>query len=376
MTNQTSQNGRARLFSGSRGIFIGVVITVIVLLLLCILVGWMIWYFPLDPISPPPTEPGNNSEFDELLSKANQWELLFRYNKKIIVTDIYGKEKGVILDIEDATGNKNAEILFDISISPDEQLLIVNYFVKRKPEDPPIDKLLLVGTTTGITERIHLSLPGYKLDAFEPVYWLSNDVFLAKMVKYFTSDDGVMLEAVTFLRYDLQNKYSTESIEFPTCRNPNTKELMERESLTLLVMSPCEQSIYAIDIDGKRLATSEETAYFNSWYRDCGRNASCFQHLLYDTPTARIERVIDYVDGFGRYFENNWFRYNIYLEDKLVRISDGVVEKEPLWDRDLHLFVWSEGVMLPDVYVMDEYGHYRYLRDGRYAGKISRDRFK
>ena len=376
MTDPATKHWAVRLFSGATGIIVVAAIALAVMMLLCIVTAGMLWYFPLDPISPPPTEPGDNAAFDEILSTANQWELLFRYSKKIIATDIYGKEKGVILDIEDATGNKNAEILFDVSISPDEQLLAVNYFDEREPEGPSIGKLLLVGTTTGITERIHLSLPGYKLDAFEPVYWLSNDVFLAKMVNYFTSDDGAMLEAVTFLRYDLRNKHSTESIEFPTCRNPNTKDLMDRESLTLLVMSSCEQSIYAIDIDGKRLATSEETAYFGSWYRDCGRNASCFQHLLYDTPVARIERVIDYIDGFGRYFENNWFRYNIYLEDKLVRISDGIVEKEPLWDRDLHLFVWSEGVMQPGVYVLDEYGHYRYLRDGHYAGKISRDRFK
>jgi len=361
---KAKKNSFPKIFLWGMGIF----------LLVCSGLLFLLWYLPLDPVSPPSTQLGKEPTFDDVLASGNAKCLfLFRRENKIITTDIYGGNEKVVFDIVTATNNVNSELLDNESISPDGRLLAINYFNERNLSDywhPPIGKLIFFDIENGVIENIPTVLDGFEFDWITPVHWLNSDVFLVKMHRFPGKD--MFSEEVRFLRYDLKSLQSFQVIEFSPCSLTTT---MKSDSHVLLLASDCdfvtESTIYAIDINGKRLATHDEFVFFEKCISEWQLGENCDKYLsTYEVAKIRTDSVTgNMVDGFGRWYDNNWYRDNIYLNDKLVRISDGWVEFDPVWDPGLDLFTWDEGYQ---TYQMDSKGHYRYWYDGKYIGKVPR----
>jgi hypothetical protein len=361
---------KKKSFSSQRFILWGVGI----FLLVCCGSLFLLWYLPLDPVSPPPTQLGKEPAFDELLASDNEkWLFLFERENKIVATDIYGGNEKVVLDITTATNNVNSELLHE-SISPDGRFLAVNYFNERDQSDywnPPIGKLIIFDLKSGTVENIPTALEGFEFDWISPVYWLSSNIILAKMHRFPGKD--MFSEEVRYLRYDLHNLESFEVIKFDPCSLTTTMTL---DSHVLLLASDCDfvtqSTVYAIDTRGKRSATYDEFIYFDRYYSDCYGNESCVQNLSSrDGSRIKVEPVIgDVFDGWGRWYENNRSRNNIYLDNKLVRITDTGGE-DIFWDSDLKLFMWAE--IDSQNYYMDNQGHYRDWYKSIYIGKIPKD---
>jgi hypothetical protein len=346
-----------------------------IFLLVCSVSPFLLWYLPLDPVSPPATQLGKEPAFDELLaSDDKKWSFLFRKENKIVATDIYGGNEKVVLDITTATDNVNSRLLYSESISPDGRLLAVNYSNERDLSDhwdPIIGKLIVFDLRNSKVENIPTSLDGFEFDWTSPVYWLSSSIMLVKMDRPLGKD--MFSEEIRFLRYDLQSIESFQVIEFNPCSFTAT---MKPDTHVLLLASDCDlvtqSAIYAIDTQGKRFATVDEAAYFKKFYFDCDREESCMQNLSSkDGPLIKVEPVTgDMVDGFGRWYDNNWYRDYVYLNDKPVRVSDGWIEFDPVWDSELRLFTWNEGYQ---TFQMDNQGNYRFWFPGIYVGKIPKN---
>jgi hypothetical protein len=103
--------------------------------------------------------------------------------------------------------------------------------------------------------------------------------------------------------------------------------ITEPASQVLLLASRCEPlsnlTVWAIGIDGKRLATPDEIAYFNR-YIDCGKRETCAQnHSDLFFPRIKTERVVgdNPAEWYGRFYENNKERYYLYLNDQLIVVT-------------------------------------------------------
>jgi hypothetical protein len=340
------------------------------LLLICFGAAFLLWYLPLDPKSPPSTELGDEPKFD-VLFENNKWRFLFAGNNRIIETDIYGKNERVVLDIVEATQNSNSELLYDFSISPDGKYLAANYYSERDTDGiwhPPLGKVLIVEIQSGEVIDIPTVLEGYKFQWVRPAYWLSPNVFLVSMHRFLGNDSST--EDVVFLRYDLQNLTNTQIIEIDHC---GITEVTKSQSGILLLTSDCipynQIVVWALDVNGKRVANSEEKTFFEKCEEEWWLGDSCARNLITASiASIKVENVTgNMMDGFGRWYDNNWDRDYIYLNDKIVRITDAPVEMKPFWDPDLKMFIWNE---VDATFQTDIDGHYRFWHDGDYVGKI------
>jgi len=337
------------------------------LLLLCFAAIFMLWYLPFDPKSPSPTKLGNEPEFD-VLFENKKWLFLFAKNNQIIETDIYGKNERVVLDVLEATDN-NSELLNRFSISPDGKLIAANYYNKRDMEGYIIGKVILVDVKSGEVTDISPVLDGYKFQYGSPAYWLSPNVFLLSMHRYLGNDSST--EDEVFLRYDLQDLENTQVIEIDHC---GTTKITKSDSSVLLLTSDCipynQIVVWALDINGKRVANPEEKVFFDKCELEWWLGDSCARNLATASiASIKIENVTgNMVDGFGRWYDNNWFRDYIYLNDKIARVTDTGVEMEPFWDSDINMFIWGE---VNKTFQMDIDGRFRFWHNGDYIGKIS-----
>jgi hypothetical protein len=325
---------------------------------------------PPDPISPPATKLGIESVFDTILTDANgRWRFLFKVDNTIIATDIYGQADIPILNIVSGTDNKDAELLFDHSISPDGRWLAVIYFTKLDTSDywhPPIGELILVNLVDGTTKKIPAFLDGFMLDWISPIQWLNPDIFLVKMHRYVGKD--MESEQVTFLRYDLQDLTTFQTIAFDVC---SLNIIADNVKSVLLLASVCEpvseRTVWAIDLQGKRVATMDEIEYFQHFYFDCHQDKICARTGSTEAfPTIETKRVVgdNVMDGSGKFYDHNWNRYYVYLNKHLVRVTDGGGDNF-VWEPDLQLFIWREAT---GVFQMDDQGHYRFWHSGDYIG--------
>jgi len=362
MTNPNSD----KKFSVKKIIFLSIG----VLLLICFGAAFLLWYFPLDPKSPPSTELGDEPKFDALFEN-NKWLFLFAENNRIIETNIYGENERVVLDIIEATQNSNSELLYDFSISPDRKYLAVNYYRERYTDGiwhPPLGKVLIVEIKSGEVFDIPTVLEGYKFQWVRPASWLSPTVFLVSMHRFLGNDSST--EDEVFLRYDLQDLENTQVIEIDHC---GTTKVTKSESSVLLLTSNCipynQIVVWALDITGKRVANSEEKAFFEKCELEWWLGDSCARNLATaSVASIKVESVTgNMVDGFGRWYDNNWYRDYIYLNDKIVRVTDTGVEMEPFWDSDVKMFIWGE---TDKTFQMDIDGHHRFWHNGDYLGKI------
>jgi hypothetical protein len=161
------------------------------LLLLCCLPTFLLWYLPFNPESPPPTELGSVPEFDELFEN-DQWSYLFVEGNQIVQTDIKGNDARIAVDIVEATQNNNSKLLYDFVISPDRKFIIVEYYNERdsryqyKPpmKNPPLKKNLVINIVSGDTIDLPNELDGYEYSWSDgEAYWISPNVFFGQHVQ-------------------------------------------------------------------------------------------------------------------------------------------------------------------------------------------------
>jgi len=269
------------------------------------------WYlFEPDPVSPPATQLGAEPGFDAISATANRERLfLFRAENKILATDIYGNSDNVILDIKSTTNNEASELLGPESISPDGRRLAVTYFTERDTSGywhPPIGKLMVVDLSDGTFENITVSLEGFNFDWVSPVTWLSPTVFLVRMQRFLGANSDSEQDA--FLRYNLRELSDVQSYLFDPCRLAG---VVKPHSTVLLLGSSCvsrdDQTIWAIDKIGKRLAASDEVTYYKKFF-DCYGKASCVQELDVGTvPVIQTASVVgNSLDGIAECVKGLW----------------------------------------------------------------------
>ncbi|MCP4371666.1 MAG: hypothetical protein GY797_26645 [Deltaproteobacteria bacterium] len=340
-----------------------------IVLFACLLLPAMCWYLPLNPVSPPATQLGSVPTFDTILAKVNEdWRFLFVFKGQLLTTDIYGQNDQVLLEISDATGSKCSSLLGEGSLSPDSKYLVIKYDNDERTADTGdiIGRLMVFDLENGSVEKIPTPLEGFQLRWYSDILWLSPTVFIVPMQRWIWKDNHTE-EIVRFLRYDLQSLNEPQVIEFET----NGPIFVFKDSPSVLLFASehsriDEMIIRVLDVEGTREATQEESQYFLC-YQDWQCRESNF------APNIKVERVIDenVVEGWGRYYNENWNRYYVYLNNNLVRVSDGEMGG-PVWDSNLELFIWSESGVLNDFY-MDAQGHYRTWHSGDYWGKIPRN---
>lgn len=343
-----------------------ILLSISLALLISIGASFLSWYLPLDPKSPPSTRLGAEPKFDALFEN-NKWLFVFAQNNKIIETDIYGKSERVVLDIVEATKNTQSELLYDFSISPDGRYLAANYYSERNANGPPIGKILIVEIKSGKITFIPTVLEGYIFQWERPAYWVGSNVFFVSMHRYLSNGSSASKEDEVFSRYDLQDLENTQVIEFDHC---GTTKFTKSNPTVLLLSSDCiptdQAIIQALDVNGKRVASAEEKAFFEKCsliWSSCERNLATAA-----MASIKIEGVTgNLLDGFGRWYNNNWYRDYIYLNNEIVRVTDAIVEVEPFWDSDIKMFIWVE---VDKTYQMDIDGHYRFWHNGDYIGKI------
>ncbi|MGA9398893.1 MAG: hypothetical protein WBV22_11610 [Anaerolineaceae bacterium] len=280
----------------------------------------MIWYLPFDPVSPPATKPGKVPEFDRLLESANKnWIFLFEHDITITATDIHGTNKRVVFDVGDTTQNDPSFsmsdcIIYPTSVSPDGRYLtldIYNYRDSKALCHSTRFNFFLINTITSEVFEIPAIIDGFDYDSLGHIHWLSPDVFLVEIHRYYLKSDEKP-EEIVFLRYDLKKPSQFKLIDldgsyyFLTIKqDPN------------VILYDLDTSIgdipLSIDINGKRDATSEETAFFEKcidhwWWED-----NCEQNLLTDSiASIRVESVtdnaVDCILFDCGYFYRNWSR--------------------------------------------------------------------
>jgi hypothetical protein len=341
-----------------------------ILLLICGVAIFMLWYLPFDPKSPPPTKLGDERDFDTLFENE-KWLFLFAENNKIVGADIYGKNERVVLDIVEATQNPRSELLYNFSISPDGKFLAVNYYNERDTDGiwhPPLGKILIMEIKSGNVIDIPTVLEGYKFQWSDPAYWLSPDVFLISMHRFLGNNSST--EDEIFLRYDLQNLTNIQVIEIDHC---GTTKVTKKDPNVLLLTSNCipysQIVIWALDVNEKRVANSEEKDFYEKCDYEWWLGDSCERNLATASiASIKVENVTgNMVDGFGRWYDNNWYKDYVYLNNKIVRVSDAWIEEDPFWNEDIKMFTWTEG---SKTFQMDIDGHFRFWHNGEYIGKI------
>lgn len=345
---------------------------IMICVLLCLVAFGYEFYWQPDPVSPPSTELGTNPVFDNLLSNVSkEWLFLFGQDGKIVLSDIYGLNSKVILDIVNVTGDDNSELRDVVSISPDYAYIAASYYGERDSGGlgPHIPKMIIINIENGAVTDIPTSFKGSDWTWAYRVFWVSNQEILVMMNRYPGPD--VYSEEIRFLLYDTQDISSPQLFEFDPCP---MSMVMDNDSQVLLLASDCEPSnqltVWSIDSAGKRLARSDEISFFDEHKGDRWYHRKTFQHPSGTFPVITIKRVAGGPDGFGRFYEDNWFREYMYLGDELVRVSDTLINYEPEWQSGLDLFIWAEW---PNTYIMDNEGHYHHMYNGIYLGRIPRN---
>ena len=339
------------------------------------------------PTSPPATLPGISQEFDTLLAAANEkWIFIFANDFKIVKTDIYGNTDDEILDLRTITGKRNAEFLGRASFSPDGRYILTPYYYNRCGRNRINGKLILLDLTGKSAKYPAIDHEDFILGWYYPYNWLDSETFLVPIHKYtkgkkrmpdnMPSWDGYNAEETKkYLRFSLKDLNNSQVI---TLEYKDPKLIWQSNPAALLYASMDQpitekRKVNALDINGKRSATDQESAYFEEEFRielDYTRVRS--------PVNISIKKVISpgIVDGWGKYWEENQNRFYILINDKIVRCTDGGIRRTQMWDNDLNLFIWNEEDdlnQIDQVFYMDGQGHYRKWHAGHYWGKIQKE---
>lgn len=318
------------------------------------------------PESPPPSASGAVAAFDSLLSDANtKWSFVFADDFRIMLTDASGTDEAILLDLREATGYGSAKWLGCKSISPDGRFILAAYYYTRSSEDgQPDAHLLLLDLDDLSTREVPVGQEGFKLGWLYDTHWLNEHTFLVCLSKHVTRENGYPKEVVRYVCKDVQDLTAARIVPLDT-EDPVT--VWHPKSSALLFASEHEPTtswtVWAFDINGRRQATPDETDYLNHKRLDRGYDP--------DSPVeVRVDPVIDAIEGWGKYWEENCMRYWVLLDGRIVRCSDGWLERDPVWYPELKLFIWYEVGTPYQVFYMDQEGHYRKWHAGHYWGKI------
>ena len=133
---------------------------IMICVLLCLVAFGYEFYWQPDPVSPPSTELGTDPVFDNLLSNVSkEWLFLFGQDGKIVLSDLYGQNRRVILDLVTITGNENSEFRNVVSISPDNANIAASFYGERDPGGigQNILKMIIINIENGTVTDIPTS---------------------------------------------------------------------------------------------------------------------------------------------------------------------------------------------------------------------------
>jgi hypothetical protein len=321
-----------------------------------------------EPQAPKPTLAGSLPAFDTLLTEADaQWSFVFADDFTVSLTDIFGGKDDVVIDLREWTGKSTSEFLGCESISPDAHfLLTAHYHARTGEENDPDAHLLLLDLQDRSVRDVPVHHEDFQLDWLGTAHWLDEQTFLVPLSKFTKLPDGYSHETVRYLRKQTTDLTADAIVAFPT---DHPVQLWYSPSSALLFASEHEPTnswtVWAIDAAGTRQADPAESDYFNRKHRDNDYDPLC--PVSVDTKRVVGDTV---VEGWGRYYRENWFRSWILLNGIVVRCSDGEIERLPVWDDDTKLLTWYEIGEPYQVLHMDAQGHYRKWHTGQYWGKI------
>ena len=252
---------------------------------------------------------------------------------------------------------------------------MIVYYKNRSSEKGT--KKLIVNLLSGEIIHIPKEIDDYLSGA--QTYWLGPDVFLLSIWKYRenveASDFSIYKEA--FARFDINDMANPQILTFDQCIS--TRVFDYKEGIVLLTddCGPGNQDVRAIDIDGLRLANARESEIYKMCsYSKWRENEECPQHpKTAPGTTLETESVTgEYQDPMllelNRWYNENCGRSKIYLDDRIVRITDSDLGYHPFWDSSMEMFIWREW---NSMYQMDVDGHYRFWHEGEYLGKIPKN---
>lgn len=314
-------------------------------------------YVNLDWKQPLETRPGIVAEFDRHLRDIDsRWQFLFSQDSTVVMANIDGSTEQILLDMLDPphTPCQPATGTFShIHLSPDKQKLLIPYLTGdwNKHEHR---KLLVLNLING--ETLHVPIPkdryGFDMGAGNQslCHWVSSNAFILSFTYY--PPEGAHLYTNKFMKYTLDNLNNPRIISLKVKR-PCFRFPINGFTIQFVGGYDRQQVVYVLDEHGVHKATSDEISAFE-------------RHKHHDAPHEVTVKAVS--SGEPMWGSNpDWNKYDIHLSDRWVRRSEGLVEKTPIWESELQLYIWNEGF---HTYFMDAKGCYRSWYAGKYIGKI------
>ncbi len=313
---------------------------------------------------PEETQIGVSNYFDSLMNNINdKYSFIYKTETELIKTNIYGNKNQTLININQLTSSNDAKILSAV-ISPKGTIVLVYYSNSSDTDNQLIGKILIYDLKKNTGMYIPANFNDYRLDWLEEPHWLDNDTFIINIIKWEKTNDSYSSKTKT-IKYSLGKVTTHEIIELGL---ENAMFVWMPKTTTMLIASAKEYppiiNIKAIDINGIRAAKPEEVNYFKHPIEERATTAIVPLSLVCNL-SMKIERVDENDD-------ENPNEY-IYLNDKIIRCSEGNIENYPFWEKDLELIIWYEYVGYSsnvNTYFMDNKGHYKYWFTGFLCGKI------
>ena len=339
-------------------------------------------------LGPPPTPPGKSPEFDQRLADIDKdWLFLFIHEGKVIVSDVFGRTEGVLIDSRDY-GMET--ILTDgdhLTVSPDGRWATLEYWASTwKPAQFLPLKLIMIDLKDW-SMRVVTSESSEKGSPSGQVCWMSENTFLIPVGYGQIENASLWLESRTRI-YSLFRTDSlrvSEKVELPirsSILDSKAKSIYNEKSLAMVYLTVDEhdgsEKMMAYDKNGSRPATDEEQRRF---WKLAETPVFCCSPLE-DLPSIEVQDVKSspLIGHVLRHLKmKRSVRCKVALDGKAVRVASCQSRHVcPLWDfyheQDIGLYVWHESSSSNETlaYCMDESGHYRPWTEGQYIGKIPR----
>lgn len=334
--------------------------------LICIAVVALIFALIVPLFRPPPmaTGIGISLQFDAHLDEIDKrYRFVFAEGDRVVLTRIDGSIERVLFDLSKQKNLANAEVV-DVQLSPDHLRLLVACL------DGPWDqygsrKLLIVELASGKTQTVDVPNTKFGFDmgmaADSICNWAGNESFVISLTEY--PAEGAHLYRKKFLHFDMSSLSSPRELDLgvrrPCFESPDGYKFLfvggyER---------PSERTVRALVGGQVRKATSEEVSIFEELESGCSGSGPAV--VLVDRVSKGEEPL------FGS--DPNWNKYDVYLDQRWVRRSNSLIERDPVWDEDLDLYIWYEYQDDFQTFFTDTKGRYRNWYRGKYIGKVLRE---
>lgn len=322
-------------------------------------------YVSNSPSPPRATEVGQSAEFDSQLGELDdRFVFVMAENTRIVLVRIDGTVERVLFDLCAQADLAAGEISGDVRLSPDQRHLLVPCL--RGTWEPASNrKLLIVEFSSGKVMEAPIPVGKFEFDMGfgndSLCHWTDENSLVVSLT-YYPPAAAHQFEK-KFLFYDLANLDSPRELDLGVTRPAWFQFPDEFTAMYLADDEPVDQWRVRVLAQGQsRLATAKEVADFRRLLLKDGTQ---------DLISITVTQVVQGEELFGT--NANVGKSDIRIGGKWVRRSEGLVERRPLWDKNLGLFTWEEygGSSFQSFYA-DLHGRYRPWYPGRYVGKIPR----